>query len=197
MNHTSQTNLSVLSSPCIKKKIYYNSYKSNWNLSVQSSPCVILSLLCLVCCCWSLLLFIWRYSPLSNRFTVLLLHVLLNECILFVRAIFNIHRSSVLTALFGCCMAGATWNCCHLGERSVYTIQLCISLLHSAPHEYSACVFSCNLPPALLAEWLGSFTSYCGNTGVEQIPKLESAQKVDPGEENCPATSIRTQTYDF
>ena len=24
---------------------------------------------------------------------------------------------------------------------------------------------SCNLPPALLAEWLGSFTCYCGNTG--------------------------------
>ena len=27
-------------------------------------------------------------------------------------------------------------------------------------------MFSCNLPPALLAEWPGSFTSYCGNTGV-------------------------------
>ena len=27
----------------------------------------------------------------------------------------------------------------------------------------------------------------CGNTGVERIPKLESAQKVDPGEENSPA----------
>ena len=31
--------------------------------------------------------------------------------------------------------------------------------------------FSCNLPPALLAEWPGSFTCYCGNTGVERIPK--------------------------
>ena len=30
---------------------------------------------------------------------------------------------------------------------------------------------SCNLPPALLAEWPGSFTCYCGNTGVERIPK--------------------------
>ena len=30
----------------------------------------------------------------------------------FVARIFNIHRSGVLTALFGCCMAGATWNCC-------------------------------------------------------------------------------------
>ena len=34
-----------------------------------------------------------------------------------------------------------------------------------------ACVFSCNLPPALLAEWAGSFTCYCSNTGVEQILK--------------------------
>ena len=32
-------------------------------------------------------------------------------------------------------------------------------------------MFSCNLSPALLAEWLGSFTCYCGNTWVEQIPK--------------------------
>ena len=34
-------------------------------------------------------------------------------------------------------------------------------------------MFSCNLPPALLAEWPGSFTCYCGNTGVERIPTLE------------------------
>ena len=32
-------------------------------------------------------------------------------------------------------------------------------------------MFSCNLSPALLAEWLGSFTRYCGNTWVEQILK--------------------------
>ena len=29
-------------------------------------------------------------------------------------------------------------------------------------------MFSCNLPPALLAEWPGFFTCYCGNTGVER-----------------------------
>ena len=29
-------------------------------------------------------------------------------------------------------------------------------------------MFRCNLPPALFAEWLGSFTCHCGNTGVEQ-----------------------------
>ena len=39
----------------------------------------------------------------------------------------NIHRSGVLTAIFGCYTAGATWNCCRLGASSVYTIQPCTS----------------------------------------------------------------------
>ena len=30
-----------------------------------------------------------------------------------------------------------------------------------------ACVFRCNLPPALLAEWLGSFVCHCSNTEAE------------------------------
>ena len=40
----------------------------------------------------------------------------------------NNHPSGVLTLLLGCYMTGATWNCCRLGARSVYTIQLRISL---------------------------------------------------------------------
>ena len=36
---------------------------------------------------------------------------------------------------------------------------------------YACLAHSCNLQPALLAEWLGSFTCCCGNTGVEQILK--------------------------
>ena len=56
---------------------------------------------------------------------------------------------------------------------------------------YGAC--NCNLPPALLAEWPGFFTCYYSNTGVEQIPKQDSTQKVDPGEENSPAVPARTQ----
>ena len=31
-------------------------------------------------------------------------------------------------------------------------------------------MFRCNLPPALLAEWLGSFVCHCGDTGVERTP---------------------------
>ena len=34
----------------------------------------------------------------------------------------------------------------------------------------------CNLPPALWAEWPGSFTCYCGNTGVERILKWVSTE---------------------
>ena len=32
------------------------------------------------------------------------------------------------------------------------------------------CVFRCNLPTALLAEWPGSFTCHCGNTGWNGHP---------------------------
>ena len=70
-------------------------------------------------------------------------------------------------------MAGATWNCSRLSASSVYTIQPCTMSLHAKPHMQGGCVFSCNLPPALLAEWPGSFMCYHGNTGVEQIPKYQ------------------------
>ena len=49
-----------------------------------------------------------------------------------------------------------------------------------------ACVFRCNLPPRLLAEWPGSFTCHFGNTGVErtrnksQHPKLILERKILP-----------------
>ena len=38
---------------------------------------------------------------------------------------------------------------------------------------------------------------YCSNMGVEQIPKSESAQKVDPGEENSLAAPAGIRTRDF
>ena len=38
----------------------------------------------------------------------------------FYSALFNIYRSGILTALFGCCIAGATWNCCLICACSVY-----------------------------------------------------------------------------
>ena len=40
------------------------------------------------------------------------------------------------------------------------------------------CVFMCNLPPALLAEWPGSFTCHWGNTRVEWIPDKSQHTKL-------------------
>ena len=59
------------------------------------------------------------------------------------------------------------WNCC-LGASSVYIIQPCTSLQCRVIRSYihiitGLCVFSCNLPPAFLAERSGYFTCSCGN----------------------------------
>ena len=40
------------------------------------------------------------------------------------------------------------------------------------------CVFRCNLPPALLAEWPGSFTCHCGNAGLERTPNKSQHTKL-------------------
>ena len=55
------------------------------------------------------------------------------------------------------------------------------------------CVFRCNLPPVLLAEWPGSFTCHCSNTGVKWTPN-KSAHKVNSGEENSPTTPAAIRT---
>ena len=57
----------------------------------------------------------------------------MNDCILLQFVTFSIHQSGVLTVLwFGCCIAGATWNCCRLGASSAYTIQ-CVWFLLLLP----------------------------------------------------------------
>ena len=40
------------------------------------------------------------------------------------------------------------------------------------------CVVRCNLPPALLAECLETFTCHCGNTGVERTPNKSQHTKL-------------------
>ena len=79
-------------------------------------------------------------------------------------------------------MAGVTWNCCRLGARTVYTIQPCTSLqchfIQSHNYMQGACVFSCNLPQALLAEWPGSFTCYYLNTGEKMDTKISQHRKL-------------------
>ena len=73
--------------------------------------------------------------------------------------------TEVVTVLFSCYMAGATWNCCHLSTIQ-YTRLLCHFI---QSHICRVHVFSCNLLHALLPDWPESFTFYCGKTGVEWI----------------------------
>ena len=54
-------------------------------------------------------------------------------------------------------------------------------LQHSPPWLHrvmGVCMCRCNLPPALLAEWPGSFTCHCGNTGVEQTSNKSQHKKL-------------------
>ena len=101
---------------------------------------------CCCCCCWSLL-----YSAiLRSRADSLRSHVILHEWIAFYSAFWNIRRSGVLTTL--------AWLVPHetaaISASSVYTIQPRTMSLHAKPHTWGVCVFSCILPPALLAECL-------------------------------------------
>ena len=41
------------------------------------------------------------------------------------------------------------------------------------------CVFRCNLPPALLAEWPGSFTCHCGNKFSRRSCRDSNSQPLD------------------
>ena len=41
---------------------------------------------------------------------------------------------------------------------------------------FEVAIAECNLPPPLLAEWPGSFTCCCGNTGVERIRQSVSTE---------------------
>ena len=68
-----------------------------------------------------------------------------------------------------CYLAGATCIC--LGTYSVYNTEPCTSwqchFMQSHMYTLGACVFSCNLPPALLADWLGSFSITCCCCGTD------------------------------
>ena len=61
----------------------------------------------------------------------------------------------LLAALFGCFMAGATWNAAVSGQvlRTPFNHPQFTVSLHSKPHRLGVCVFSCYLLSALLAEW--------------------------------------------
>ena len=72
-------------------------------------------------------------------------------------------------------MAGAPWNCCCISASSMDTIQPCTM---------DPCMFSCNLPPVLLAEWpdlLHTTATTRGCNGYQnksQHRKLTSEKKI-------------------
>ena len=112
---------------------------------------------------WSLL-----YSAiLCSRADSLRSHVILHAWIAFYSTFFLISTEvAYLQRWHGWCHKKL------LPSRRV----LCTPYNHAPCHfmqSHIRKVYAClaNLPPALLAEWPGSFTCYCGNTGVERIPK--------------------------
>ena len=50
----------------------------------------------------------------------------------------------------------------------------------------SVCTFRCNLPPALLAEWPGSFTCHCSNPDLEWTPNKSQHAKLTPEKKILP-----------
>ena len=53
----------------------------------------------------------------------------------FLLRVLNIHGNGVLTALFGCYVAGATSNCCRLGAFCVHhTTMHHVTPIHAKPH---------------------------------------------------------------
>ena len=57
---------------------------------------------------------------------------------------YSLIRCTCCTELFGCYMAGATWNCCRIGACFVYTIQPCTSFqchLFKAKYVWYMCAY--------------------------------------------------------
>ena len=109
---------------------------------------------------------------------------------------------AVYLPLFGCYGAGATWNCCRLGVRSVYTIQPYTSLqcdfIRSRirrMHVYSAA--TCHLPSALLQNDRFLLRAISVTRGWNGYGNKNQRRKVDAGEENSPATPAGTRTRDL
>ena len=113
------------------------------------------------------------------------------EWLAFYSEFLNILWSGVLTVLTVLTCGTAAFS-----AWSVYTIQPCTMSLHAQPHMQGVYMFSCNLPPVLLAEWLGSFMFYCGNMVVERLQKR--VQKVDSREKKiscCSCGDSNTRSF--
>ena len=125
---------------------------------------------------------VWPFSP---RLRFLLLLLLLFFRWRLSRAPGSVHSGS------------ATWDDCDwvfLEELRVssfldrfphYTCTAAVSPLRLRWVK-GVCVFRCNPPSALLAEWPGSFTCHCGNTGVERTPSKSQHTKLTLGKKILP-----------
>ena len=124
------------------------------------------------------------------------------------RAVFCVYAPVMCDWMSDCSFTQHTLNIYQSGYSTVWYIWLvpsetgansthflCTTYNHAKVHSVTfkaTCirrmrVFSCNLPPTLMAEWPGSVMCYCGNTNRGGMDTEITAQKVDPGEENSDA----------
>ena len=66
------------------------------------------------------------------------------------------------TTMTKCSLTSCVWAC--FPDRFPHYAWTAESA-HSTSRVKDVCTLKCNLPPALLAKWLGSFTCHCSNTG--------------------------------
>ena len=88
------------------------------------------------------------------------------------------------TTVTKCSMTSCTWARFLIGSNTLPGQR------HSQPNWLcwvkDVCMFRCNLPPALLAEWPESFTCHCSNTGVERTPNKSQHIKLALGKKILP-----------
>ena len=84
------------------------------------------------------------------------------------------------------CAYSTVWLLQHRCQVPIFVHISCIPYKHAPVYSHfiktyicSVYVFSCNLPPALWAEWPGSFTC-CGNTGRNRYQSKSQHSKLTP-----------------
>ena len=123
---------------------------------------------------WSFLYSTILYSWANSLCSCPLSHVVLNEWLhppptpfffysMFFQYPMKWCTDSATWLLHGWCHVQRLPSWCKLCAHHTTMHQFTVSL-HSNVHRLDVCVFSCNLPPALLAEWPGSVTGYCAVT---------------------------------
>ena len=111
-----------------------------------------------------------------------ILNVWLQFFLFFIAGFKNSQHSGVLTTLFGCYMAGVTWNCYYLSTSLVYTIQLYTSLQSHFIQRYIGRVHVCLAVTCHLhfLQYNQDLSCCCSNTGVEQVPQIRVSRESWP-----------------